>query len=261
SLCTHDRTCGIPGSWFGRADELRRGTNPCRTEREKGCKQRQGRRRQEGRKEGHGRQVTCSWERGFDCAPIFSFTVRRHLQLVHSSPLVNHSSHSESLHPCGISRLPITSRNGIDFAEELLHDASANSHRLHTYAGGNSMRQHTDWCHRLTIQICLLASVVMIATGCVSTDTHQKALDELEKTKKQSASQAAEMEALKKKSKAESDQLQQQLAGLQQNLDQETSQRKTAEQQAASLAQERAALETRSGELQSKLDSLEQEKG
>lgn len=123
------------------------------------------------------------------------------------------------------------------------------------------MRQHTDWRHRLTIQICLLASVVMIATGCVSTDTHQKALDELEKTKKQSASQAAEMEALKKKSKADSDQLQQQLAGLQQNLDQETSQRKTAEQQAASLAQERAALETRSGELQSKLDSLEQEKG
>ena len=122
------------------------------------------------------------------------------------------------------------------------------------------MRQHTDWRHRLTIQLCLLASFVIIATGCVSTDTHQKALDELEKAKKLSASQAAEMEALKKKSKADSDQLQQQLAGLQQNLDQESSQRKTAEQQAASLEKERQTLAARSDELQSRLDGLEREK-
>ena len=101
--------------------------------------------------------------------------------------------------------------------------------------------------HRRTlVQASLIASVVLIGSGCVSTDTHQKALDELEKSKKLSASQAAEMDEMRKKSKAESDQFQQQLAGLQQNLDQETSQRKSAEQQAASLGKEREALTARS---------------
>jgi chemotaxis protein MotB len=122
------------------------------------------------------------------------------------------------------------------------------------------MRQHTDWRLRFTMQTCLLASMVIMGSGCVSTDTHNKTLSELEQAKKQSALQSEEMEKLKKQSKAQSDQLQQQVAGLQQNLDQETTQRKTAEEQAASLARERTALETRSGELQSKLDGLEQEK-
>jgi len=110
-------------------------------------------------------------------------------------------------------------------------------------------------------QTCLIASMIIMGSGCVSTDTHNKALSELEAAKKLSSQQAAELEALKKKSQAQTADLQQQLAGLQQNFDQESSQRKAAEQQAASLAQERAALEVRSGELQSKLDNLEQEKG
>ena len=83
----------------------------------------------------------------------------------------------------------------------------------------------------------------MAVGGCVSTGTHTKTLTELEAAKKTSA------------------QLQQQLAGLQHNLDQEATQRKAAEQQAASLAQEREALEARSSELQSRLDGLEKEKG
>lgn len=110
-------------------------------------------------------------------------------------------------------------------------------------------------------QTCLIASMIIMGSGCVSTDTHNKALSELEAAKTLSSQQAAELEALKKKSQAQTADLQQQLAGLQQNFDQESSQRKAAEQQAASLAQERAALEVRSGELQSKLDNLEQEKG
>lgn len=110
-------------------------------------------------------------------------------------------------------------------------------------------------------QTCLIASMIIMGSGCVSTDTHNKTLSELEAAKKLSSQQAAELEALKKKSQAQTAELQQQLAGLQQNFDQESSQRKAAEQQAASLAQERAALEVRSGELQSKLDNLEQEKG
>ncbi|HEX6950172.1 MAG TPA: OmpA family protein [Nitrospira sp.] len=115
--------------------------------------------------------------------------------------------------------------------------------------------------HRRTlVQASLIASVVLIGSGCVSTDTHQKALDELEKSKKLSASQAAEMDEMRRKSKAESDQFQQQLAGLQQNLDQETSQRKSAEQQAASLGKEREALTARSTELQNRLEGLEREK-
>ena len=83
----------------------------------------------------------------------------------------------------------------------------------------------------------------MAVGGCVSTETHTKTLTELEAAKRTSA------------------QLQQQLAGLQQNLDQEATQRKAAEQQAASLAQEREALAARSSELQSRLDGLEKEKG
>ena len=97
--------------------------------------------------------------------------------------------------------------------------------------------------------------------GYVSTDTHRKALDELDKSKELSVSQAAELDALRQKSKAEADRLQQQLTGLQQNLDQETSQRKNAEQQAATLEKERQALNARFAELQSRLDGLEREKG
>ena len=123
------------------------------------------------------------------------------------------------------------------------------------------MRQHTDWRRRFMIQTCLLAVLVITGGGCVSTDTHSKTLSDLEAAKKLSSQQAAELEALKKRSQAQTGELQQQLASLQQNFDQESSQRKAAEQQAASLAQERAALEARSGELQSKLDRLEQEKG
>jgi peptidoglycan hydrolase CwlO-like protein len=112
------------------------------------------------------------------------------------------------------------------------------------------MTAHRSRNHQIFMQATVIASVVIMASGCVSTDTHQKALDELARAKKLSASQAEELEALKKKSKAESDQLQQQLAGLQQNLDQETTQRKTAEQQAASLEKEREALTARSTELE-----------
>ena len=53
--------------------------------------------------------------------------------------------------------------------------------------------------HRRTlVQASLIASVLLIGSGCVSTDTHQKALDELEKSKKLSASQAAEMDEMRK---------------------------------------------------------------
>ena len=83
----------------------------------------------------------------------------------------------------------------------------------------------------------------MAVGGCVSTETHNKTLAELDTAKKTSA------------------QLQQQLAGLQKNLDQESTQRVAAEQQAASLAKEREALAARSTELQSRLGSLEKERG
>jgi len=69
----------------------------------------------------------------------------------------------------------------------------------------------------------------MAVGGCVSTETHNKTLAELEAAKKTSA------------------QLQQQLTGLQKNLDQESTQR--------------LAAEHRSNELQTRLDSLEKERG
>jgi len=83
----------------------------------------------------------------------------------------------------------------------------------------------------------------MAVVGCVSTGTHTKALAELEAAKKTSA------------------QLQQQMAGLQQNMDQEATKRKAAEQQAAELAKDRESLAARSSELQSRLDGLEKDKG
>jgi chemotaxis protein MotB len=117
-----------------------------------------------------------------------------------------------------------------------------------------------DRHHRILVQTSLIVSALLMGSGCVSTYTHQKALEELEKSKKLSASQAAELDALKKKAKADSDQLQQQLAGLQHNLDEQTMQRKNAEQQAASLEKEREALTARSAELQNRLDGLERDK-
>jgi septal ring factor EnvC (AmiA/AmiB activator) len=82
--------------------------------------------------------------------------------------------------------------------------------------------------------LCAVAAV-----GCVSTETHTKTLTELEAAKKTSA------------------QLQQQLAGLQENLDQEASQRKAAEQQAAELAKEREALASLSNESKCRLNWLD----
>ena len=89
----------------------------------------------------------------------------------------------------------------------------------------------------MPLRASAMAMLCAIAVGgCVSTGTHTKTLTELEAEKKTSA------------------QLQQQLAGLQKNLDQEAAQRKAAEQEAASLA-------ARSSQLQSRLDGLEKEKG
>jgi chemotaxis protein MotB len=96
------------------------------------------------------------------------------------------------------------------------------------------MQSSVHVSHTLSIP-ALLALWAIAPIGCVSTETHTKALTELETTKKQ-------------------------LASLQTNLDQEASKRKAAEQQAASLAQERDALSSRSNELQTQLDGLEKEK-
>jgi len=84
--------------------------------------------------------------------------------------------------------------------------------------------------------LVLLCAVAVV--GCVSTETHTKALAELEAAKQTSA------------------QLQQQLAGLQQNLDQESTQRIAAEQQAAALAKDRESLKARSEELNSELGNV-----
>ena len=78
----------------------------------------------------------------------------------------------------------------------------------------------------------------MAVGGCVSTGTHTKTLTELEAEKKTSA------------------QLQQQLAGLQQNLDQEAAQRKAAEQQATELQSRLDGLENQNGQLNSELGKV-----
>lgn len=103
--------------------------------------------------------------------------------------------------------------------------------------------------------VCLVSPV-----GCVSTDTHTKALTELETAKKTAAKQAIELDTLTKQSQAQTAQLKQQLVSLQQNLDQETAHRKTFEQQAAELTKEREALAARSSDLQARLDGLEKDK-
>ena len=82
-----------------------------------------------------------------------------------------------------------------------------------------------------------------LLTGCVSSETHQKTLAELDAAKKLSAQQ------------------QRQLVGMRESLDLELAQKKAAEDQAASLSKEREALAARSQELQSRLDGLEKDKG
>ena len=84
--------------------------------------------------------------------------------------------------------------------------------------------------------LAILCAVAVV--GCVSTGTHTKALTELEAEKKTSA------------------QLQQQLAGLQQNLDQEAAQRKAAEQQATELQSRLDGLENQNGQLNSELGNV-----
>ena len=78
----------------------------------------------------------------------------------------------------------------------------------------------------------------MAVGGCVSSGAHTKTLTELEAAKKTSA------------------QLQQQLAGLQQNLDQEATQRKAAEQQATELQSRLDGLEKENGQLNSELGNV-----
>lgn len=113
-----------------------------------------------------------------------------------------------------------------------------------------------------------LAMCALMPVGCVSTDTHNKALTELSVAKTAAAQQAAELDALRKQSAAQAEQLTHQLANLQQSLDQESSQRKTAEaalaqlqtdiqqtrQRADALTQERETLAARA-------DTLERDKG
>ncbi len=82
----------------------------------------------------------------------------------------------------------------------------------------------------------LVVLCMMAVVGCVSKGTHTQTLTELEAAKKASAQ-------------------------LQQQLNQEASQRKAAERRAAELAKERESLATRSSEWQSRLESLEKEKG
>lgn len=99
------------------------------------------------------------------------------------------------------------------------------------------MRPRVDQIHAFTIpalaMLCVIAPI-----GCVSTETHTKALTELDAAKKTSAQQAAELEALKK------------------SLDEEAAQRKAAEEQAASLAKERESLTARSEQLNSELGNV-----
>jgi chemotaxis protein MotB len=135
------------------------------------------------------------------------------------------------------------------------------------------MRRVSDGMRHLHIPI-LIALCLLTALGCVGTDTHTKTVTELTAAKEVAAQQAADLEALKKRSDAQAQQLKQQLTALQQNLEQESNQRKAveasiaqlqgefqqAEQRAESLARERDALRSRSEDLQAKLDTLDKEK-
>ncbi|MBH0209338.1 MAG: OmpA family protein [Nitrospira sp.] len=89
----------------------------------------------------------------------------------------------------------------------------------------------------LCVQASTLILIGMLA-GCVSSETHQKALAELEAAKKLSAQQ------------------QRQLVGMRESFDLEANQRRAAEEQAASLAKEREALEARSKALENEKHQL-----
>ena len=106
----------------------------------------------------------------------------------------------------------------------------------------------------------ILALLVALGSGCVSTETHTKALSELEATRKTSARTAGELEELKKKSaadlqgaQAELDKTRQQLAALRLNLTEEQQNRQTAESTVAQLKGEIQQALQRTDDLQTKL--------
>ena len=90
------------------------------------------------------------------------------------------------------------------------------------------MRRVSDCMRPLPILVLTTLYVLTIG-GCVSTDTHTKTLTKLTAAKQSAAQHAKELEALRKQSDAQSQQLQQQLASLQQNLERESTQRKAGE--------------------------------
>ncbi len=85
------------------------------------------------------------------------------------------------------------------------------------------------------VMLCVTAPI-----GCVSTETHTKALTELDETKKMSDRQAAELDALERYSQAKADQLQQ----LQSRLD--------------GLEKEKRQLNSELGNVRSQITDLEQ---
>jgi len=103
--------------------------------------------------------------------------------------------------------------------------------------GGTMRRIFIDRTMPLRVPTLTMLCAVAVV-GCVSSGAHTKTLTELEAEKKTSA------------------QLQQQLAGLQQNLDQEAAQRQAAEQQATELQSRLDGLEKENGQLNSELGNV-----
>ena len=114
---------------------------------------------------------------------------------------------------------------------------------------------------------CLLTVLVMLGSGCVSTDTHNKTLTDLDLARKAAAKTSSELDELKKKSAAdqqnaqlELDKTRQQLASLRQGLEEEQRARQSAESTLAQLKDKLQQAEKRSEDLQQRLSGIEQEK-
>jgi chemotaxis protein MotB len=103
--------------------------------------------------------------------------------------------------------------------------------------------------------------------GCVTTETHDKVLTELDQTRKKSAADlAARQDALTKVSaelqgtQSDLDKTKQQLAALRQSLEEEQRNRRSAESSASQLKDKVQQEEKELAELQQRLSGVEQEK-
>jgi chemotaxis protein MotB len=129
------------------------------------------------------------------------------------------------------------------------------------------MRSSAHFTSVTLASFSLLIFTILGAAGCVTTETHEKVLTELDQTRKKAAADlASKQDALTKVSanlqgtQSDLDKTKQQLVALRQSLEEEQRSRQSAESSVSQLKDKVQQEEKELAELQQRLTGLEQEK-